>query len=252
MQNTTAGEHETLRAYLRKPVPQMPPEIRAALSGSHGVTPTPFDRKNDILSSPALQEETGFARLANGNYVVSMTCPMPGVTPEAIRWWFWWHAQKSLRYRIWFPGEHYGISTARADRAWFAAGSPPAFQPNTHYPVERIGRLILPLRIDFVSPESFGFSPAAMRENDIPLIVCGHVGAVYGMVRHTEMAHIFTRTQDGLTLASRFWLGQTLRPPLLRKALLTDGTARGMAAHCCVEYRRLAQILPELYARFGA
>ena len=90
-----------------------------------------------------------------------------------------------------------------------------------------------------------------MRENNIPLIVCGHVGAVYGLVPHTGMAHIFKETTDGLLLISRFWLGQTLKNPLLRKAILTDDTARGMAAHCCVEYRNLARILPGLYKQYG-
>ena len=73
---------------------------------------------------------------------------------------------------------------------------------------------------------------------------------MYGLVNHTEMAHIFKQTEDGLFLISRFWLGATLKNPLLRKEILTDGTAKGMAAHCCVEYRNLAQILPELYRLF--
>ena len=241
-----------LNAYLKRPLPQIPPTIRASLESGGAVTPTPFAEKNEILQNAALQRETGFTRLPDGNYLVAMTCPMPGVSPEMIRWWFWWHAQKSLRYRIWFPGEHYGISTARRNRAYFSAPALPDFEPNVHYPVERIGRLILPLKIAFVSPESFGFSPEAIRENGAPLIVAGHVGAVRGIVKHTEMAHIFRKTDDGLTLISRFWLGQTLKNPLLRKAMLTEATARGMAAHCCVEYRSLAAILPELYRTFGA
>ena len=236
-----------LRAYLKRPLPEIPPEIRAALGSPGGVTLTPFAQKNDILTKADLQREVGFVRFENGDYLVSMTCPMSGVTPDMVRWWFWWHAQQSLRYRIWFPGEHYGISTARKNRAYFASPALPEFQPNTHYPIERIGKLILPLKIAFVSPEDFGFSPVLMRENGIPLIVCGHVGAVYGMVEHTEMAHIFKRTDEGLTLISRFWLGHTLKNPVLRKAMLTDATARGMSAHCCVEYRRLAGMLPELY-----
>ncbi len=236
-----------LRAYLKRPLPKIPPRIAAALETGGRITPTPFSHKNEILQNAALQKETGFARLPGGDYLVAMTCPMPGVTPEMIRWWFWWHAQQSIRYKLWFPGEHYGISTARKNRAYFSAPEPPDFEPNVHYPVERIGRLILPLKIAFVSPEEFGFSPALMREAGVPLIVSGHVGAVYGLIPHTEMAHIFLETEDGLTLVSRFWLGHTLKNPLLRKAMLTDATARGMAAHCCVEYRSLAAILPELY-----
>ncbi len=229
----------------------MPPEIRVVLDANVPVSLTAFEDKNNILTDEALQREVGFSRFHNGSYIVSMTCPMPGITPDMIRWWFWWHAQDPLRYRVWFPGEHFGISTDKKNAAYFSAPSLPPFQPNTHYPVERIGKLVLPLKISFITPEAFGFSPAAMRENDIPLIVCGRVGAAYGLVEHTEMAHIFKRTEDGLMLISRFWLGYRLKDPLLRTVLLTDATARRMAEHCCVEYRRLTQILPAIYHAYG-
>ena len=234
-------------AFMEKALPQIPPDIQTAIAAKAPVTRTAFDKKDDILTDEILQREVGFSRFDNGNYLVSMTCPMPGITPEMIRWWFWWHAQESIRYKVWFPGEHFGISYARKDRAYFSEERLPTFQPNTHYPVERIGKLILPLKIEFVSPEAFGFSPDLMQQNGIPLIICGHVGAMYGLVPHTEMAHIFKQTKDGLLLISRFWLGQTLQNPLLRKIILTDETASGMAKHCCVEYRNLAEILPELY-----
>lgn len=107
----------------------------------------------------------------------------------------------------------------------------------------------MPLRIDFVTPQNFGFSDAIMAQNNIPLIVCGHVGACRGLVWHTEMAHIFKQTEDGMFMISRFWIGQTLKNPLLRKMILTDETAKGMAEHCCVEYRNLLQILPAFYAQ---
>ena len=250
MRRENKAQKTALKEYLRQPPPELPPEIRAALAADATVTLTPFGRKEEIPRNADLQRETGFSRFPDGSFLVAMTCPMPGVTPEMVRWWFGWHPRQSLRYRIWFPGEHYGITAARRSRARDAE-TRPEFQPDVHYPVERIGRLILPLKIAFVSPESFGFSPSLMRENDIPLIVCGHVGAVYGLVPHTEMAHIFRQTEDGLMLVSRFWLGQTLQNPLLRRAILTDETARGMAAHCCVEYRNLARILPELYRAYG-
>ena len=109
----------------------------------------------------------------------------------------------------------------------------------------------MPLRIDFVTPEQFGFSGKDMVDNEIPLIVCGHVGALKGLIWHTEMAHVFRQTEDGLFMFSRFWIGKTLKNPLLRRAILTEETARGMAEHCCIEYRNLAEILPILYSQFA-
>ncbi len=237
-----------LKELQKKPLPVMPPEIAAALDGG-SISGTCFADKNNILSDAGLQKDVGYRRMEDGSYLVSMTCPMPGVTPAMIAWWFWWHPQADERYRAWFPRAHLGISYARRDRDYFRAPEPPAFRNNTQYPTERIGDMTMPLCIDFVSPEEFGFSRALMNEMDIPLIVCGHVGAFRGLIRHTEMAHIFKKTDEGLCLISRFWLGQTLKNPMLRKRILTDRTARGMAEHCCIEYRNLAEILPGLYAK---
>ena len=239
---------ETVRAL---PLPQMPLTIERKLQTAGGITPTAFACKNDVLQDAALQKEVGYTKLPNGDWLVAMTCPMPDVTPEMLDWWFWWHAQKSERYRVWFPGEHFAISHAKKDNAYFASPSLPPFQANTHDPVEKIGKLVLPLRIDFLSPEDFGFSRDVMDENGVARIVCGHVGAMYGLVKHTEMAHILKKTDNGYVLISRFWLGHTLKNPVIRKAMLPADTAKGMAAHCCLEYRRLAQILPVLYEAYA-
>lgn len=213
------------------------------------ITLTEFEQKNEILVNQNLQEEMGYSKFSDGSYLVSMTCPMPNITPEMIKWWFWWHPKKDERYQMWFPGEHFAISYAKKDKNYFEQEKLPEFQNNTQYPVERIGDMKMPLRIDFVEPKEFGFSEKDMLANDIPLIVCGHVGAYKGLIWHTEMAHIFKQTEDGLLLISRFWIGEKLKNPLLRKLILTDETAKGMAEHCYAEYRNLVKILPELYSK---
>lgn len=238
-----------IKDLMKKPLPEIPIDIAKQIADKK-ITLTDFADKNDILKSEALQNEVGFSKFKDGSYLVSMTCPMPDITPEMIEWWFWWHPQKSERYRAWFPVEHYSVGYARKDTDYFNCKAQPEFQNNTQYPTERIGGLPLPLRIDFVTPEEFGFSKDTMQQNNIPLIVCGHVGAINGIIRHTEMAHIFKQTDSGLLLISRFWLGKTLKNPLLRKLILTDNTAKGMAEHCCIEYRNLAEILPQLYKEF--
>lgn len=179
-----------------------------------------------------------------------MTCPLPGVTAEMVQWWFWWHCQEDLRYQVWYPGDHIRISYRKKDRAYFEQKTMPPFQPNSQCPVERIGGMKMPLQINFVTAQSFGFSPQIMKEHGIPFICCGHVSAFGNLVKHTEMAHIYKQTEDGLVLISRFWLGKTLHNPLLRKIILTEKTARGMAEHCCIEYRNLGEILPGLYQRY--
>lgn len=231
---------------LKKPLPKISSEIKAALE-KNDITLTPFEHKNDILQSEKLQNEVGYQKMPDGSYLVSMVCPMPDITPDMIEWWFWWHAQDSLRYQVWFPCAHCGISYRKEDTDYFKQSALPPFRPNTHYPVEKIGSAKMPLRIDFVTPEEFRFSRQLMGKNGIPLIVCGHVGAFKGLVRHTEMAHIFKQTENGLFLISRFWLGKTMKSPLLRKLIITDNMAKDMAEHCCIEYRNLCEILPILY-----
>ena len=231
---------------MEKPLPQIPPEIRDALCKNR-ITSTPFEAKNDILASESLRSEAGYRKMDDGSYLVSMYCPMPAVTAEMIEWWFWWHPRKNERYRVWFPGAHFSIGYPQKQAAYFECETRPEFRNNTQYPTEKIGRAKMPLRIDFVTAEEFGFSKAMMREHDIPLIVCGHVSAFNGLIRHTEMAHIFKRTEEGLLMTSRFWMGKTLKNPLLRKAILSGDMAKAMAEHCCIEYRNLLEILPILY-----
>lgn len=235
-----------LQKFLNMLLPEIPEDINEMLCHP-SITLTNFEDKNSVLENCSLQKEIGYRQFPNGDYLVSMTCPMPGITPEMINWWFWWHPQESIRYQIWFPGSHHSIAYAKKDSAYFHRITLPEFQPNTQYPTERIGGTNMPLRIDFIHPKDFGFSEQIMLDNNIPLIVCGHVSAFKGLIPHTEMAHIFQKTEDGLVMISRFWIGKTLRNPMLRKVILTDNTAKDMAEHCCIEYRHLARILPEVY-----
>ena len=238
-----------MKELLHKPLPTIPVEIREQLDKAT-VTCTYLNNCNSILESDALQQEVGFSQFPDGSWMVSMTCPMPGITGEMIDWWFWWHCQEDLRYQIWFPGDHIRIRCHKKDRAYFEQAAVPPFRPNSQCPVERIGGTTMPLRIDFITPEQFGFTKTAMERSHIAAIVCGHVSAFNGLIPHTEMAHIYKQTADGLFLVSRFWLGKAMNP-LLRKIIMTKDMARGMAEHCCVEYRNLAEILPELYEKYG-
>lgn len=230
----------------------IPNDIAEQLKHSGDIHLTEFADKNYILSDSVFQTEIGYDKFSNGDYLVSMVCPMPGVTKEMIDWWFWWHTQADERYQLWFPGEHFKIGYAAKDKSYFNSPTQPSFVPNTQYPTEKIGRIRMPLVIDFVSAETFGFNAALMEKNQVATIVCGHVGAFYNIIQHTEMAHIFFKKGDGLFLVSRFWLGKRLTNPIIRHAMLNEKTARAMAQHCCVEYRNLAKILPNLYYEYAA
>ena len=122
----------------------------------------------------------------------------------------------------------------------------PVFQPNDQYPKESIGDMTGTLVIKFKHPENMGFDRKLIEENHFGTIVCGSVG-VKNLFMHTEMTHLYKETEDGLVLISRFWMGKSLKNKFLRKKIMNETMVRGMAEHCCVEYRSLAEILPVLY-----
>ncbi len=237
--------------YLSTENESVPDDIRLRIKNGGDITPVLFRDKDVILSSSDLWYEAGYSELSDGNMLVSMYCEMPGVTEEMIKWWFHWHPKESARYKLWFPGEHFAISYNKRNKEYFSCVDVPSFEENTHYPVEKIGNAVLPLEIRFVSPEVFGFSEKVLQKNGNPLIISGHVGVFRGIVRHTEMAHIFFKTEKGLLLVSRFWIGSLLKTGIMRKIIANENIASGMAEHCCVEYRNLAMKLPELYKEFS-
>ena len=137
------------------------------------------------------------------------------------------------------------------NKEYFSSPKQPEFQPNTQYPTERIGNIKMPLQIDFISAADFGFDSSLLEKNHVATVICGHVGAVYDLIPHTEMAHIFYQRPDGLYMVSRFWIGKRLRNAIIRQMILKSEIAEGMARHCCVEYRNLAMKLPELYSKYN-
>lgn len=238
-----------LNELLDKPLPGIPDDIRRALE-ENKITATSFEEKDRILEEQSLQQEIGYKKMEDGSYLVSMNCPMEGITSEMIEWWFWWHCQEDIRYQVWYPKDHISIHYHKKDREYFEQALQPPFQPNSQCPVEKIGGVSMPLRIDFETPEQFGFSRKVMEEQNIPVIVCGKVSAFNGLIKHTEMAHIYKQTENGLFMVSRFWLGKTLKNRFLHKLIITDEMAKGMAEHCCIEYRNLCEILPGLYEQY--
>ncbi len=235
---------------LQKNLPEIPLEIREELMFSD-ITQLYFEDKNILLSDDSIQREVGYTHMPDGNWLVAMICPMPGINAEMLRWWFWWHPQESVRYQVWYPNAHKDISFRKKDRTYFEERQMPPFKDNIQYPKETIGNITMPLSIAFTSPEEFGFSKEIMESNNIPIIICGHVGVAKGMIMHTEMAHIFKKTDEGGILISRFWIGNLYKTKIFKNKIFNENMAIGMAEHCCVEYRNLAEILPILYDKYG-
>ena len=249
---------------LDQPVAPLNPKIAEALNNPE-ITLMSQDQCNNLLTNKDLQNEIGFTALPNGGHLVAMKTEMPNVNKDMINWWFWWHAQESLRYQIWFPGAHLKIKTNKHDQDYFQKPFQ-GFQPNTQYPKEYIGKLKATLAIQFINPEEFGFDPSLFAANHIETIVSAYVGVLGGAIHTTEMAHIFKKSKRGLTLISRFWMGGNTHFPKcsqrgpacrllgmrsVRNFLFSANQAMDMAVHCSQEYSNLAKILPDLYKKYA-
>lgn len=191
--------------YMNMPNAGIPEDVAEKLARSGGIHAVSFEDKNALLEDK-IQSDIGYTRLSNGDYLVSVEVNMPGVTKEMVDWWFWWHPLEKERYMLWYPGEHFGIGYAKENADYFQQKEQPPFEPNTHYPVERIGGMKMPLCIKFVAPEQFGYDSRRMRENHVATIVCGHVGTFKDRLPHTEMSHIFFQEEGGLRMTGIFGL----------------------------------------------
>ena len=217
-----------------------------------------------LLDPTPLDVEVGHCFMPDGVGYVAMRVEMPEVTGEMVDWWFDWHPDDPLRYRVWHPQAHVSNS---ADRSRASSEKPYWF--TTHHPVEDVGLGVDHLRIDFLPPSHLGFSDAALSRSSAT-IVGGFAGDDKKHARHTRMVHVWLDdpATGGTVLRSRFWIGSVMRPhapkPLasavagvinrktFRRALVPRRAPEAVARHCAEEYTNLASLLPELYAESSA
>jgi hypothetical protein len=69
-----------------------------------------FKKINDLLIPGYLPLENGYCKMSDGSIFVAVLTEMPKVTGEMLDWWFWWHPVNPLRYKVWYPGSHFGTS----------------------------------------------------------------------------------------------------------------------------------------------
>lgn len=203
---------------------------------------------NRLFEEETLQDDIGFVKLKNGDYLVAMKTDMPDVKTDMAKWWFWWHVQEKERYQVWYPGEHLSTSYASRNKRYFTEPFAEV-EDNTVYPVERVGKMTIPLSIHFVHPRNFGISESNIQRTEKGYLLCGFVGVLRGVIQHTKMLHYFKPKENGVELISRFWLGNGL-PRILKSIAANSAQAYEMAKHCSIEYNRLARILPELYQAY--
>ena len=258
------AENEVLTDLLKRPMTPPDPAVIAAIESgpmrpAHAIGLGDLDR---LLDPAPLEVETGWCNMPDVSAYVAVRTLMPGVTAEMVDWWFDWHPESSLRYRVWHPAAHISNSVDLPDEP-----GAKAHWGTVHHPVEDVGTGIVEAWINFRAPSEVGFSTDALNDPNVATIVCGFVGDHQRRMRHSAMAHVWLNEQGGLVLRSHFWLGAIMRPqlpgrlgdvagrlvnrPSVRWLALPGDLAGGLARHCTEEYTNLAAILPGLYSEFA-
>lgn len=228
----------------------------------------PFEKINDLLNPGYLSMENGYSIMQDNSVFVAVRTEMPDVTGDMLDWWFWWHSLNPLRYKIWYPECHFGISIA-ADRDEYSGRKGPyaeRYRNTTNYPVEDIGIGKETLSIKFVPPSDFGFDTSRFDEANVATVICGIVGSVSKKIKqHTVMCHFVRKKDNGVEMRSRFWIGykvllaglseksalnRLINTKTAKKLFLPKNVGFAMAMHCAQEYYHLAKILPELYETY--
>lgn len=246
MNNHSDSVKSLIEELLNKPNPILSTEVRRKLQKESGITPISFKDKNKLLTDLKLQEEIGYTKLASGGWLIAMVNEMPEITSKMIDWWFWWHPQSSKRYELWYPGEHIAISTKEK---YLFKGKYSCFQPCTQYSIERIGNHEVKLTVKYKHPKTYGFNIDLFEENKIATVICGDMGVFKGLVGQSKMTHIFKESNNGLRMISRLWIGENSTSFIQRKFLDKD-QIYAIAKHVYIEYKRLGEILPQLYDEY--
>ena len=212
-----------------------------------------------LLEDASLPVEEGWCVLPNGAGYVCNRNPMPGVTVEMVRWWYVWHGFEPIRYKLWYPADHYDVKIIKGmaqlcdesismeerlygvvhqvteDVSGCCKGEPPIFN------------------IHFRRPEELGFVVNNKVRN--AAIIAGFPGPddITSTGKPAVMCHVFRPVEGGVELRTRFWMGCGMRDGKLYCAMtpehpMPEAVPRNLAYHSAKEYTNLAKILPVLYA----
>ena len=233
----------------------IPEELRARIHPEHPMDSAKALKITEIDKAldPNYQgEDEGFCVFPDGSGYVGEKLFYPGVTKEMFEWWFAWHGLEDTRYRIWDPKAHYGVRVSRnslkrrtnpklnwKERNWNTCDFVMA------YTVDGISTV----KISFLSPEDFGFSPELLRKYDASAIcaVSGKSDELHGTGPSTRILH---ETPEGLHVWCYFWYGYTIinrQPVRLQNYICDPGIPALQVTHCAEEFTRLGKILPVVY-----
>jgi hypothetical protein len=217
---------------------------------------------NRLLDSGYTEGENGYCVMPDGSGYVALRHPIENATPEMIDWWFAWHGLEDLRYKLWYPEMHISARVDADDRARILDPERPLrlkFQGMTHHVVEDIGGGVLnAVDISFLTPEDFGFDMTRFKPPYAEALAAANVTArgiddpADGAGLPLAFVHVARKTEDGIELRNRFWIGYQIvdREPVLMlppDVRIPEEACHGLFLHDVQEGANLGSILPQLY-----
>lgn len=210
-----------------------------------------------LLDDGYLPAETGFCVMPDGSGFAATKVFMPDVTPQMIDWWFNWHPLVGLRYAIWCPVAHDGIS-AKTPEAHLDSSGTPLHKRNIgriHYPDEGFDlKGVQHIEIAFRRPEVLGISMVEIEKSSMATFEIATCTNMSPRMPINVFFHAIREVPGGIEYRSRYWLKYTLDNDTVKKSGLPipgKGLIYHMARNNCVhsltEYNNLASILPSLY-----
>lgn len=249
--------------YYREPGPPDPGLLELIQPGKpmNAAEALAIEDINNLLQPGYMQVETGYCVLENGAGYVAVNTKMPGVTVDMINWWFAWHSLEDLRYKLWWPQGHFGISISEQDRKKVLDTNCPItqkFQGITHHVIEDTGGGVEDIFISFLTPEDMGFDMDRFKSPYVATLIAANglsarVGAPADAPKiPAVMCHFIREIPTGIEFRTRFWLGyqivdkkpQLLLPPDIR---VPEIAPFGLSRHCILEYANLRTLLPQIY-----
>lgn len=211
-----------------------------------------------LLDDGYLPVETGYCVMPDGTGFAATKVFMPDVTPQMIDWWFNWHPLEDLRYAIWCPIAHKGIS-AKTPEAHLDTSAVPLHERNVgriHYPLEGFDlKGAQRIEIAFRDPQVLGISPERLRDSSVSTFEIATCASITPRVPINVFFHAIREVPGGIEYRSRYWLKYAIkdgRPHKSRSPFPTKGLLLHMARCNCIhsltEYNNLASILPSVYA----
>ncbi len=212
----------------------------------------PISQCTKLLEIDNLSAETGYCLMPDNTGYAATKVFMPNVTAKMLDWWFNWHPLVGLRYAIWCPVAHDGISAKTREAHLDSSGIDLHVRNygKTHYPIEGFSMAAAEkICIQFYNPHYFGldFSNSIFMAS-----VTKKMGFITLPV--AIFMHCVVEVEGGVEYRSRYYLGWTTtknakftsKKNIIPKDIMLQ-MARNNCIHSLTEYNHLASILPSLY-----